>query len=59
MLEVGVPAGGAEYKRPKGDGRSALPWYNRKSIAISRDENCGGLLFQPELAERVIQGFRF
>jgi len=35
------------------------PWYNRKSIAISRDENCGGLLFQPELAEQVIQGFRF
>ena len=51
---------GAEYKRPKGDpGRLLAPWYNRKSIAISRDENCGGLLFQPELAEQVIQGFRF
>ena len=51
---------GAEYKRPKGDPGSLLsPWYNRKSIAISRDENCGGLLFQPELAEQVIQGFRF
>ena len=51
---------GAEYKRPKGDpGGLLAPWYNRKSIAISRDENCGGLLFQPELAEQVIQGFRF
>ena len=51
---------GAEYKRTKGDpGGLLAPWYNRKSIAISRDENCGGLLFQPELAEQVIQGFRF
>ena len=51
---------GAVYKRPKGDpGRLLAPWYNRKSIAISRDENCGGFLFQPELAEQVFQGFRF
>lgn len=51
---------GAEYKRSKGDpGGLLATWYNRKSIAISRDENCGGLLFQPELAEQVIQGFRF
>ena len=51
---------GAEYKRPKGDpGPLLTPWYNRKSISITRDENCEGLLFQPELAEQVAEGFRF
>ena len=51
---------GAEYKRPKGDpGPMLTPWYNRKSISITRDENCEGLLFQPELAEQVAEGFRF
>ena len=30
-----------------------------KSISITRDENCEGLLFQPELAEQVAEGFRF
>ena len=51
---------GAEYKRPKGDpGPLLSPWYNRKSISITRDENCEGLLFQPELAEQVAEGFRF
>lgn len=48
------------YKRPKGDpGPLLSPWYNRKSIALTRDENCEGLLFQPELAQQVSQGFCF
>ena len=48
------------YKRPKGDpGPLLSPWYNRKSISLTRDENCEGLLFQPELVEKVAQGFCF
>ena len=51
---------GEMYKRPKGDpGPLLSPWYNRKSISITRDENCEGLLFQPELAQQVAEGFRF
>lgn len=51
---------GELYKRPKGDpGPLLAPWYNRKSISFARDENCEGLLFQPELADQVLEGFRF
>src|SRR5699024_8339582 len=51
---------GELYKRPKGDpGPLLFPWYNRKSISFSRDENCEGLLFQPQLADQVLEGFRF
>lgn len=51
---------GEAYKRPKGDpGKLLFPWYNRKSIGLSRDENCEGVLFTPELAGQVLEGFRF
>ena len=51
---------GELYKRPKGDpGPLLSPWYNRKSVSLTRDENCGGLLFQPELAGQLLEGFRF
>jgi len=51
---------GQEYKRPKGDpGELLYPWYNRKQIGFSADRNCEGLLFEPELADRVLEGFRF
>lgn len=51
---------GEQYKRPKGDpGPLLYPWYNRKSISLTRDENCEGLLFQPELVQQVAQGFCF
>lgn len=51
---------GEEYKRPKGDpGPLLSPWYNRKGVGLARNENCGGLLFQPELAGEIIQGLRF
>ena len=51
---------GELYKRPKGDpGPLLAPWYNRKNISFARDENCEGLLFQPELADQVLEGFRF
>ena len=51
---------GALYKRPKGDpGPVLFPWYNRRQIVFTSDHNCEGLLFQPELAGQVLDGFRF
>lgn len=51
---------GQEYKRPKGNpGPLLYPWYNRKQIGFSSDHNCEGLLFRPELADQVMDGFRF
>lgn len=51
---------GEMYKRPKGDpGPLLSPWYNRKNISITRDENCEGLLFERELLDQVSEGFRF
>ena len=49
-----------EYKRLKGDpGPLLAPWYNRREIALTHDENCEGILFQPQLVQRVVQGFDF
>lgn len=51
---------GQVYKRPKGDpGPLLSPWYNRKQISLASDHNCEGLLFTPELAGQVLEGFRF
>lgn len=51
---------GQEYKRPKGDPGSLLyPWYNRRQIILSSDHNCEGLFFMPQLADQVLDGFRF
>lgn len=51
---------GTEYKRPKGDVGALLnPWYNRKNIGIAFDDNCEGVLFTPELADEIMDGFRF
>ena len=51
---------GEEYKRPKGDvGKLLNPWYNRKNIGVSYDDNCEGVLFTPELADEILEGFRF
>ena len=48
------------YKRPKGNpGPLLAPWYNRRQLVIASDHNCEGLLFQPELEEQVLEGFRF
>ena len=35
------------------------PWYNRKNIGISFDDNCEGVLFTPELYGEILEGFRF
>ena len=51
---------GEEYKRPKGDvGKLLNPWYNRKYLGISFDDNCEGVFFTPELYNEVLEGFRF
>ncbi len=51
---------GEEYKRPKGDAGALLnPWYNRKNIGVSFDDNCEGVLFTPELFDDILDGFRF
>ena len=51
---------GPEYKRPKGDpGPLLYPWYNRKQIDLCHDDSCKGIFFTPQLAEQVLEGFRF
>lgn len=51
---------GELYKRPKGDpGPLLSPWYNRRQITLASDHNCEGVLFTPQLADQVIQGFCF
>ena len=51
---------GEEYKRPKGDvGKLLNPWYNRKNIGVSCDDNCEGVLFTPQLFDEILEGFRF
>ncbi len=50
---------GELYKRPKGDpGPLLSPWYNSRQVGVSRDCNCEGVLFTPELADRLLDGFR-
>lgn len=49
---------GQMYKRPKGDpGPLLYPWYNRRQISFCRDENCEGVFFTPELADKVLEGW--
>ncbi len=49
---------GERYARPKGDpGKLLEPWYNRRTISLSCDCNPDGLLFQPELAQQIKEGF--
>ena len=51
---------GEEYKRPKGDvGKLLDPWYNRKNLGVSFDDNCEGVLFTPALYDDILEGFRF
>jgi len=50
---------GELYKRPKGDpGPLLYPWYNSKQVGVSCDRNCEGVLFTPELADRLLEGFK-
>ncbi len=48
------------YRRPKGDVGALLnPVYNSRRFDISCEYNCEGVLFTPELADRILRGFRF
>ncbi len=52
---------GAEYKRSKGPAPSKLleDWYNRKSFSISREGGYEEKLYRPELADEVLETYRF
>ena len=51
---------GQEYKRPKGNpGPLLFPWYNRRQISLASNHNWEGVAFTPELAQQVLEGFRF
>ncbi len=51
---------GGVYKRPKGDvGALLCPWYNRKNLAITYEDNPEGVLFTRELYDEILEGFRF
>lgn len=50
---------GQAYKRPKGDpGALLYPWYNSRQISFSRECNCEGIFFTPELADQVLEGWK-
>ena len=52
--------GGEEYQRPKGDvGELLNPWYNRKNLMLSFDDNPEGVLFTPEFKADIVEAFRF
>ena len=52
--------GGECYARPKGDPGPLLePWYNARNISFSRDRAPDGDVFAPDLAARVVEGFRW
>ena len=51
---------GPEYKRSKGDaGKLLNPWYNRKNLAVTYDDNPEGVLFTPQLKDELLEAFRF
>ena len=51
---------GPEYSRAKTapDPRLA-PWYNKKSLTVIHEEPLSELLYTPELADRLAEGFTF
>ena len=52
---------GEEYKRPKGKAPTKLleDWYNRKGIVISNEGPYGDKVFRPELADELLDTYRF
>lgn len=54
-FEIDAP----QYKRPKRDPSDLLaPWYNSRSINVRYEDNCEGVLFTPQLAEQIVEGFQ-
>ena len=51
---------GEFYARPKGDvGPLLNPWYNRRRISLTFEDNFGGDLFSPKLPEILADGYDF
>lgn len=51
---------GPEYRRakPAQDPRLAA-WYNKKSLTVGHEEPLSELLYTPQLADRLVEGFTF
>lgn len=51
---------GEEYKRKKeAPSTKATPWYNRKSFSLIHQQVNGPELFSPDLADRLVSGYKF
>jgi len=51
---------GEEYKRKKEASSGKLPkWYNKKSFSLIHTQKNGGELYLPELAGRLVKGYKF
>jgi len=51
---------GDEYKRKKeAPSPKTAVWYNRKSFSLIHQQQNGGELFSPELANRIVGGYQF
>jgi len=51
---------GDEYKRKKeAPSPKTSDWYNKKSFSLTHSQQNGKELFSPELADRLVSGYRF
>ena len=51
---------GPEYKQPKPCAHPKLDaWYNKKSLDVGHTEPLSEILYGPELADRLVEGFSF
>ena len=51
---------GEDYSRPKGDrGELLNPWYNKKHLSFTFEDDFGGVLLSPELPRVLVDGYAF
>ncbi len=51
---------GEEYSREKVSPHPKLTaWYNKKSLSVGHDESLSEVIYSPQLAQRLIDGFSF
>ena len=51
---------GPAYKKEKpAPDRLLTEWYNKKSFTLSHDETLTEAIYQPELVDRLVEGYRF
>ena len=51
---------GPEYSRAKAAPHPRLAsWYNKKSLSVGHEEPLSDLIYAPELADRLVEGFTF